>query len=227
MTRKTSTYILHNAPPETLILNTRNVVRKTPRPLDILGELPLGFLHGTHDGFFRLSHDCLPAGQRPACRGSWRNPAPGRSLTVRGEALCPKSNTSPTAKRIAAKPKGVKGGPFPKSLSPLVTLRNRPPSDDSWVHEIKFDAEEPTLSSPGRMLAPLKPRNATKDRSWPRTAMPPLVLFPALFGLARNIPLHAVTELPESEPREPQRVAISTRPGQMPWHATRQLRSNA
>jgi bifunctional non-homologous end joining protein LigD len=44
------------------------------------------------------------------------------------------------ALRIAAKLKGAKGAPFPQFIEPaLATLRDRPPSGDGWVHEIKFD----------------------------------------------------------------------------------------
>jgi bifunctional non-homologous end joining protein LigD len=48
------------------------------------------------------------------------------------------SNSS--AVRGAAKLKGVKAGPFPKFVAPaLATLRDKPPSSNGWVHEIKFD----------------------------------------------------------------------------------------
>jgi bifunctional non-homologous end joining protein LigD len=48
--------------------------------------------------------------------------------------------TNSEALRIAAKLDGVKGGPFPKFIEPaLASLRDRPPSGDAWVHEIKFD----------------------------------------------------------------------------------------
>jgi bifunctional non-homologous end joining protein LigD len=44
------------------------------------------------------------------------------------------------AVRTASKLKGLKAAPFPKFIAPaLATLRDRPPSGDNWVHEIKFD----------------------------------------------------------------------------------------
>jgi bifunctional non-homologous end joining protein LigD len=44
------------------------------------------------------------------------------------------------AVRMAATLSGAKAGPFPKFIVPaLATLRDRLPSGDAWVHEIKFD----------------------------------------------------------------------------------------
>jgi bifunctional non-homologous end joining protein LigD len=44
------------------------------------------------------------------------------------------------ALRLAAKLKGAKAGPFPNFVEPaLATLRDKPPSSEAWVHEIKFD----------------------------------------------------------------------------------------
>jgi bifunctional non-homologous end joining protein LigD len=41
---------------------------------------------------------------------------------------------------MAATLSGAKAGPFPKFIAlALATLRDRPPSGDAWVHEIKFD----------------------------------------------------------------------------------------
>jgi bifunctional non-homologous end joining protein LigD len=58
--------------------------------------------------------------------------------------MLPKSQsqyvTNSEALRIAAKLKGAKGASFPKFIEPALAMtRDKPPSGDGWLHEIKFD----------------------------------------------------------------------------------------